>query len=436
MSLSDIVQVTITAQTAAPSRVGFGIPLVMAYHTNFPERARSYTSVADMITDGFAATDAAVRAVSALLAQNPKPASVVVGREVGTAQMKITLTPILRNSTEYSVVLNGQTASFTSDATATVVEITAGLKIAIDALAESVTVTDNGTDLDIEANAVADAYSLYTVDRTLFGMVDVTPDGSPSIAADIAAVQVENDTWYSCHLTNQGKAVITAAAVYIETIYKIMVVASPDTDIYDSGSTTDIAANLQTAGYARTALMYHYKANYQYPGAAWAGRMLPLDPGSATWKFKTLSSVDYMTFTSSEESAIRDKDCNMYVRIAGISMTQEGVSSAGEFIDITRGTDFIRSRLQEYVFGSMARADKIPYTDKGIAVVESDVNAVMRLSVTKDILADDPVPVVQVPLVANVPANDKTARILRDVEFSGTLAGAIHATQISGTVSA
>ena len=436
MSLSDIVQVTITAQTAAPSRIGFGLPLIMAYHTAFPERAREYTGIAAMISDGFPTTHPAVRMASSILGQNPKPAKVIVGREVNTQKMKIKLTPNEQNSTDYSVVLNGLTATFTSDATATVLEICAGLKTQIDALAQSVTVTDNTTDIDIQANTVADAYSLNTVDRTLIEMNDITPDGTPDgIAADIAAVKVENDDWFTCHLTNQGKAVITAAAAYIETLYKVLMVATPDTDTYDSVSITDIAANLQTAGYARTALMYHPKANLQYPAAAWAGRCLPLDAGSITWMFKTLSGVDYVNFTTTEESTLKGKDCNMYVRISGISMTQEGKTSAGSYIDLARGTDFIRARLQEYVFGALARADKIPFTDAGAAVVEAEVKAVMSLSVNQTILAADPAPVVSVPLVKDVSATDKANRLLPDVTFTATFAGAIHGVQISGTIS-
>ncbi len=435
MSLNDIVQVTITTATSAPSRVGFGIPLVMAYHTNWPERAREYTEVADMVTDGFAATDPAVLAVTALLAQNPKPQYVVVGREENTSKMKINLVPTAQNSTDYTVYLNGNEATFTSDATATVAEITAGLKTKIDLLGESVTVTDNTTDLDIEADTVADQFSFYTADRTLIDMNDVTPDAGGGIADDIAKVRIENDDWYTCHLTTQGKDVIKAAAAHIETLYKMLVVSSPDTDIYDGASTTDVAYELQAAGYARTALMYHYKSNVQFPACAWAGRCLPKDPGSITWKFKTLSGVDYMSFTTTEESAIEAKDCNMYVRIAGLSMAQEGVTSSGEFIDVIRGTDFIRARLQEYIFAVLKNADKIPFTNAGISTVVAEVLAVLRLAVGNGILTEDPAPTVQAPLASAVSAADKASRLLPDVKFTGTLAGAIHATQISGTIS-
>ena len=434
MSLEEITEVTITAATAAPSRVGYGTPCVMAYHTNYTERAREYTSVAGMLTDGFVAGEPAVLAVGALLAQNPKPSKVVVGREVGTEEKLIKLTPVAVASTAYAVVLNGQTASYTSDATPTIAEITAGLKVAIDALGENVTTTDNTTDLDVEADTVADNFSLYTVNRTLIGMNDNTPDGAVSIATDIAAVQVENDDMFSIHLTNQGKAVITAAATYVSTLYKMLFVSSPDTDIYGV-STTDIASNMQTAGHDRVVLMYHPKANVQFPDCAWAGRCLPLDAGSITWMFKSLNNVDYINFTPSEESKIKAKNCNMYVRIAGVSMTQYGVASSGKFIDLTRSTDWIRSQLKETVFGSFVRADKIPQTNKGIAVVEGDVKAVLKKAINQTILTDNPAPTTQVLDIRDVPIADRALRNLPDVKFTGQFAGAFHKVQISGTVS-
>lgn len=62
------------------------------------------------------------------------------------------VTPIAQNNTTYTIDINGNAANFLSDADATVAEITAGLKTAIDALSEPVTVVDNGTDLDISSN--------------------------------------------------------------------------------------------------------------------------------------------------------------------------------------------------------------------------------------------------------------------------------------------
>lgn len=66
-----------------------------------------------------------------------------------TRARDVKVTPIARNTTTYTVTINAANGVFLSDATATVAEITAGLKAAIDLLGEPVIVTDNATDLDI-----------------------------------------------------------------------------------------------------------------------------------------------------------------------------------------------------------------------------------------------------------------------------------------------
>jgi hypothetical protein len=444
MSLTDIVTVSITAATQTPTRVGFGTPLVTAYHTNYVDRARTYTTITGMTDDGFATTDPAVLAAQALFSQNPRPPSIIVGRTENDQEQKITITPIAANDTAYTVYVNGQAATFTSDATATVAEICTGLKTQIDALSEPVTTTDNTTDVDIEANTVADAFRFYVADRSLITQENVTPDlgGSSGIVNDIQAIQDANDDWYCLIPTNIGSAAVTAAAVYIETLQKVQSYSSADDAIYDSGSTTDIGAVLNTAGYARTFGMWHTKPLDQYIHAAWPGRCLPSDPGSITWAYNgpgsnSLSGVDATTLTETERLAIEAKAVNHYTTVAGLSVTRQGTMAEGSqsYIDITRSIDFIAQRMKEYVFGVISSADKVPYTNKGIGVIESQVRAVIDLSIDQGILANDPAPIITVPDVADVAAVDKADRILRNVEFDAVLAGAIHKVRISGRVS-
>jgi len=438
MSLSDIVQVTITAQTTAPSRTGFGLPLIMAYHTNWPERARSYTSLDSMVSDGFATTDEAYLAAQACFSQNPKPTRVIVGREENREEKKVKVTPVATNlkaTYDYIVYINGLEAKFTTDASPTVAEITAGLKAAIDLLAQPVTTTDNTTDLDIEANAVGNPFTFYVQNTAILDLEDITPDGTPNgIVADITAVREENDDWYGLILTNASSACILAAAAYIEANIKLMITQSADTEILSASVSDDVASQLQTAGYARTAIMYHPKAS-QYAGAAWMGKCFPKDPGSITWKFKTLSGVDSVSLTDTQVGVLEGKGCNHYTTVAGVSITQQGVTASGEFIDVTRSVDFIRARLQEYIYSRLANSDKIPFTDQGIAVIEAEVRAVMQLSIDQGILSADPAPTVTVPLAANVPSTDKAIRLLDNVEFEAVLAGAIHKVIVTGVVS-
>ncbi len=438
MSLDDIANVTITASTTTPSRTGFGTPAVLAYFEGIygtGELAREYTSAAAMITDGFGTASAAVRAATGIFSQNPKPSKIVVGLTESDTVQTLNVTPIvaaIKNSYAYTVYVNALAATYTSDATATAAEICAGLKVAIDALSQNVTVTDNTTYIAIVADTVADEFSFYVAERLLLKTENLTTDGG--IVADLTAIRLQNDDFYTVHPTNLGLAVLTALATHVETLVKGMITSSADDDCYDSGSSTDIMAVCNTAGQARTMIMYHPKALVQYPGAAWAGKCLPEDPGSITWKFQTLANVDYTVLTTTEETNIENKKGNTYQQVAGISITQQGWSSAGEFFDITRSLDFMRARLQEKIFGTLANADKIPFTDPGVAVIEADVRSVLKLCVGNGILAASPEPTVTVPKVADVSVANKALRLLPDVEFGGTLAGAIHATEVDGHV--
>ncbi|MCP4570695.1 MAG: DUF3383 domain-containing protein [FCB group bacterium] len=429
MALADIINPVVTTNATGPTAVGFGIPMVLAYHTNYPDRARSYTSTAAMVSDGFLASEPATAAVGAIMSQTPKPKRVIVGRAANDGKQKITLTPVAQNLTEYTVTINGQDGTFTSDATGTLAEIIAGLKIAIDALSQSVTVTDNtSTTMTIEANAIANVFTIHVNDHNLFKYEDETPDagGDSGIADDIIAVANANDEWYTCHPTNKGKAVLTAAAVQIGKMKKLLLTSSADTEIYDSTVTDDIASTLQTANHSRTAIMFHPKASSQYPGAAWAGKILPYDPGSVTWMFKTLTGVDTTTLTDTQSTNIKAKDCNMHVEIAGATFTQYSNTCDGSFIDLVRTVDWIVSQLQIRLLGLFTSAKKVPYTDAGVQLAMTQIRAVFEEGISKDAIASDPEPVYTYPLVKDVSLANRQSRNLPDIQVNANFSGAIH----------
>lgn len=438
MSLDSVVNVTITAATATPTQAGFGTPLIMSFHTVFPERSRIYESLADMVTDGFALTDHAALAVNVAFAQNPRPPQLVVGREELTTVTKIELTPSATHifgNHDYTVVINGLTATHTSVASPSATTIATGLKVVIDALAQNITVTDNTGSLDIDADTVADNFTIFAPIWRDLELLDVTTDGG--IATDILAVQSENDDWYALVTTIHSKAVILAAAVYIETLKKLYIAATLDADVV-AKTAGNIGESLNTAAYARTALIFHHKANVQYADAAWFGKCLPSDPGSITWIFHTLAGVDFQDLNSTEKANLESYNCNYYIRDAGISYTTEGYTASGEFIDVTRLSDWTVARIQENVFASMAQASqtgtKIPFTDKGAATIQSDVTAVLEEGVTNGGYVAG-TPTVTVKKVKDVSAADRANRFYPDTTFAADLAGAIHSVAIAGVVS-
>lgn len=66
-----------------------------------------------------------------------------------TRARNVKVTPIPQNSTTYTVTINGTAFAYTSDATATIAEITAGLVAAINGGSENVSALDRGTFFNI-----------------------------------------------------------------------------------------------------------------------------------------------------------------------------------------------------------------------------------------------------------------------------------------------
>jgi hypothetical protein len=432
------VDVTITKQTATVSRTGFGTPAVLAYHTRFPQAYRLYGSLAEMTTDGFATTDIPYKLAAAMFAQNPRPNNVVVGRRVTAPLRDVNLTPKANPlaSTAYPVTINGETFTFTTDATPTVAEITAGLVALINLGGENVLATDNTTTFDVESADAPGGSSTAGVPFTIefsndqFIVVDNTADAG--MAAELTALQAGTDDWYGLVTDAWGAAEITSLAAAIESAGpKIYIASTQDTACV--GPTSSIATTLKASAYDRTALVYTTDLDPN-AAAAWLGKQLPTTPGSTTWKFKTLATVAVSPLTTGAIANADGDNCNTYTEAGGINITAEGVMASGEFIDVTRFIDWLTARISENVYRALAVNDKIPYTNSGIQAIVSEVEGVLRQGVTNGGLDGDEPLTVTAPLASEVDSNDRASRLLPDVRFIATLAGAIHKVVINGTV--
>jgi hypothetical protein len=413
----------------------------------FGDTAKIYISAAEMTTDGFDADGVAFLRAQSIFSQNPKVGQIVIGKRATLPTMILDMIPIAQNDTDYVVTIGGrgagvpETFTFTSDATATEAEIIIGLVALINGGAQDVLAVDvgPGTSMTIETAATPGGASApgkpFTIvfDRALWTVQNDTPD--PGVVADLTAVRTAfdgNDDWYALHLDSYGAAEINSLAVNIETIRRIFLAATSDADGLTAVD-TDIFSVLQALSLARTALIWHENPHLG-ADSAWGGKVLPSDPGSVTWKFKTLVGIAASSLTTAEENFLKAKGGNRYLTIAGVSITCDGVMIGGEFIDITRGIDFITARLEENIFGALAKALKIPFTDDGIAIIENEVRGVLQLGVGQGIFTNDPPFTVTVPTAVSVDDTDKANRLLPDVNFTAVLAGAIHEVEVNGTV--
>lgn len=359
-------------------------------------------------------------------------------------QAKVRVTQVEPNQL-YRITINGINYDYTSLITVqNSTEISTALVDLINAVPKQVPVTaDLNVDgsIELEADDLTQTFSLSVSPEIMSiekGLIQQPLVPSNPVADDLTAINNANSTWYALIATSRDVPTVKAIAAWVEARIKLFGTASADETIINVPAGTDtasIAAFFNQAGYVRTFVMYHQDAAFDYPEAAWFGRVLPLVPGSETWKFKTLNGISYSNLTTTQSNNALGKKANTYEFVGGVGITANGTVAQGEYIDIVRGIDWLTARIQEFVFSVLVRNPKVPYTDAGIAVIQSEVMRALSLGVSNDFLASNPAPEVTVPKSADVPPTDKANRILRNVKFNATLAGAIHAVVIRGTVS-
>lgn len=432
MSLADIV--TLTISTAGPSitRAGFGIPMILAYHEEFEERIRYYSS-ADELAEDFSTTHPVYLAGNAMFSQSPRPTRIAVGRRANAPTQSVTITPTFENGATYTVKINGTPFSVTAGSGDTAEDIVDDLVSAINGGLFDLTASKSGSGSSATLKIVADNAGDWFAIRVGPLLALATDNSDPGVAADLSAIMDENADWFAVYPIHRSAAEIVAIATWVESRRKMLVVDSNDGDLKTS-VTTDIGSTLKTAARFNSSVWFHDDPA-EFLGAALLAAVLPLDPGSETWAYKTLHGVSADALTSTERTNLLGKNVGIYVSIAGRNVTREGKVASGEWIDKVRGLHWLEARISEDIFTLLADAPtKLPYTNAGAEAVRATVQARLENGVAIGFLASDPAPAVTVPDVSTISSTVKATRKLPDVEFTATVAGAIHAVEIKGFI--
>ena len=433
-TLNNIVDVSITRETRTIQRASFSIPCFIAEHTIFAERAKEYTSLADILSAGFATTSSVYKAATLYFGQTVAPSKIVVGRRLVPS---VTITPTVADTTVYSFKANGTLITFTSDGTATAAEIVAGLKAALTAAniptsgSTGIVATGSNT-LILTPSGDASSIANYTANLVAVNAASV----EDWVSATIPAVRAVKDQWYMLSIDTHVNADVLAVAAYIEGIKatspKFYVFSSAASDIKTS-ATTDIFSLVKALSYTHTAYIYSGMAT-SYAECGLVGRFAPEQAGSNIWEQKTIIGLTVDTLTPDEISYIHDKNGATYENVGSVDVVIGGKCADGGWIDESIFVDWLKSRIQESVWALLVNTRKIGYTSAGAAAIEGSMRSVMAEGIQVGGLAADPAPVVTVPNVLNLSSAQRATRTLPDVTFTARLAGAIRATTISGTV--
>jgi len=425
--LTDIIDIQISRETTAVSRAAFNVPMFLATHTAFAERARIYSSLLAVSAD-FDSTSNVYIAATKLFGQEIRPPQIVVGRK-NVDTVSVTLGDV---SGSAQLSYNGVEVITDISGEASADDAVALIKLDFEAsTAEGLSFTDNmDGSFSIAPTVSGETYSFVASNQ-----FTVVNQSSETWVDALDAVSDENSEWYALVAETHVAEDVLALAGSMEARKKVFGTSTSDSQVASSISTADIATQLFDLGYQRTFVFYSANADTQYPEAAWIGSQLPEQPGSNTWKFKSLAGVTVSALSSTQSGAVKDKNANTYERIGGVSITSEGRMAGGEFIDVIIFVDWLEARMRESIFFRLVNTKKIPYTQAGITIIENEIRRVLAEGITTGGLAPNPQPTVTVPNVLSIDPNLRALRTLEGISFEARLAGAIHFVKVRGTVS-
>jgi len=442
MALSEIVNVSIQAGTVNPARAGFGVPLLLMYHDAWAtDEVRSYSTFSAVAAD-FSSSSPTQRTVylaaAQMFSQSPRPATIKIGRLPAPATGQVTT--IDANDLAYGSAIDGSVTS--PDGTVTPISVAwntdlattlADLQTALSAISGLTAAAAVAGVMDATSDNIGEQfyYNFTTAgvdvrDATLTWGYDTRLDALLNIDPEFYAVMVDNNSPVNMDKVARWCLANDRMCGFAPQYTKPAQFVSGE---FTSGADyTALMANKSAWG------IFVAEPRSTFKEAAWFADMLPRDPGSATWAFKTLEGVGADTWTPTERALIEGPThkANHYTAEAGVGITRPGKTFGGEWIDVTRGLAWLAARMEERLFSALLNNPKIPYTDGGFAVLVGEVRAQLKEAEQRGVIASGWA-VTITAAAAQAPA-DRAARIVRGLEFSATLAGAIHTINIAGTV--
>lgn len=240
-------------------------------------------------------------------------------------------------------------------------------------------------------------------------------------------------SWYGIALIGYDTSEYSKVAAWAEANEKLF------------GFTTGEAKNPISGTYYNTHGWYSadITGNNRFLHVAIMAKAFTYEAGEETWAYKTLSGVTPSTLTSSERDSIEAVNLNYYVECAGKNITYPGKTIGGEWIDVVRGKAWLQSDIQNRVYNLFIKNPKVPYTSKGIALIENQMIASLKQAQANGLIAEEEEDddgnliegyTVTVPTISNTTDSERAARNLSNCKFTARLAGAIHLVEITGTL--
>lgn len=181
----------------------------------------------------------------------------------------------------------------------------------------------------------------------------------------------------------------------------------------------------------------------EYAALAWMAKCFGYDPGTETWHLKELATIAPSSLGTGEKKALEESKINTFRRYAGCNITFGGYMLSGEWIDVIRFRDWLKSEMQVNVFNAMKANRKVPFTDGGIGMIEGQMEATLAKGQSVGGISPteynsdgevNPGYTVTVPVASDLTEAERKSRRLTGCRYTARLAGAIHAAEIQGSL--
>lgn len=251
---------------------------------------------------------------------------------------------------------------------------------------------------------------------------DISPDSLVTFLNEL--IETKND-WYYLETDQNTDEVITALSAWIDTQKKLYGVTTQNKDL------------IKEIESERTFLFYHDDPE-AYVAEGLIGKCAPEEPGSITWKFKTVNGVKVANIRNSDVTQLHKDNGNTYLRKYGILQSSEGKVTSGEYIDVMQSQDFLDARLSEEVSRVLFTKKKVPYEGSGIALLVDAATSVLKRSTEQGIILKDDAGngmwEIDARTRENSLKNDVANRVYDGLKILVPLAGAIHNTTLRITM--
>lgn len=280
----------------------------------------------------------------------------------------------------------------------------------------------------------------------------VTSGGTTTSESVVTTVQraIATNGWFVVCPVGVSASELNLLAAYVETQEKMMVYA--EDAFFGAGASNSNAAKVTTA-YLRTGGIYcrtssgqtsaDLPADNAYMHVAFAVAWLANESGSETAAFKVLRGVKPAKLTSAEAAALEAAHLSWFTTVGSKDVTMNGKVLGDEWLDIIRFRDWLKNDMQVRVCNVFVQRPKVPYTDDGIALIQSAMEASLKAGQNAGGIADDEYDeegnvnlgfVTEVPLSSQLDDSEKASRRLTGCKFRARLTGAIHFAEIRGTL--